>query len=322
MKKFFAFVLLMVLCFSLVSCGNSGGTQNDKFHVGIIQFAPHPALDAATEGFQDALKEKLGDKVVFDLKNASGDQANCSTIANGFVNDQVDLIMANATPAVNACANATDTIPILGTSVTEYGAALDIDDFTGASGRNVSGTSDLAPLDEQANMIKAIFPAAKKVGILYCSGEANSKYQVKMISKYLTELGLTPAEFAFTDTNDISAVAQAACDESDVLFIPTDNKAAECAETINNVAVNSKTPIICGEENLCKGCGVATLSISYYDLGYQTGLMAYRILAEKEDISKMQVEYAPETKHEFNPVLAEVYGLSFGSEYEPMDMSE
>ena len=171
MKKLSAFILFITLCFSLVSCGGSEKSQSDTFRVGIIQFAPHPALDAATEGFQDALKEKLGDKVVFDLKNASGDQANCSTIANGFVNDQVDLIMANATPAVNACANATDAIPILGTSVTEYGAALDIDDFSGASGRNVSGTSDLAPLDEQANMIKSIFPEAKKVGILYCSGD-------------------------------------------------------------------------------------------------------------------------------------------------------
>lgn len=319
MKKVFAFLLLLSLCFSLVSCG---GKKSDSFRVGVLQFAPHPALDAATEGFQDALKDKLGDKVVFDVKNASGEQANCSTIANGFVNDQVDLIMANATPAVNACANATDKIPILGTSVTEYGAALGIDDFSGASGRNVSGTSDLAPLDEQAKMVKDIFPQAKKVGILFCSGEANSKYQVKMVSQYLTELGLTAVEFAFTDTNDISAVTQAACDECDVLYIPTDNTAANCAETINNVALNSKTPIICGEENLCKGCGVATLSISYYDLGYQTGLMAYKVLVEGQDIKTLQVEYAPETKHEFNPVLAEVYGLTFGSDYEALHMDE
>ncbi|MDO5137390.1 MAG: ABC transporter substrate-binding protein [Oscillospiraceae bacterium] len=319
MKKVFAFLLLLSLCFSLVSCG---GKKSDTFRVGVLQFAPHPALDAATEGFQDALKEKLGDKVVFDVKNASGELANCSTIANGFVNDQVDLIMANATPAVNACANATDKIPILGTSVTEYGAALGIDDFSGASGRNVSGTSDLAPLDEQAKMVKDIFPQAKKIGILFCSGEANSKYQVKMVSQYLTELGLTAVEFAFTDTNDISAVTQAACDECDVLYIPTDNTAANCAETINNVALNSKTPIICGEENLCKGCGVATLSISYYDLGYQTGLMAYKVLVEGQDIKTLQVEYAPETKHEFNPVLAEVYGLTFGSDYEALNMDE
>ena len=320
MKKFFALFMLLCLSISLASCGSGG--KKDVYHVGIIQFAPHPALDAATEGFQDALKDKLGDKVEFDLKNASGEQANCSTIANGFVTDQVDLIMANATPAVNACANATDKIPILGTSVTEYGAALDIENFSGTSGRNVSGTSDLAPLDEQANMVKDLFPSAKKVGILYCSGEANSKYQVKMVSQYLTELGLSVSEFAFTDTNDISAVTQAACDDSDVLYVPTDNKAAECVETINNVALNSKTPIICGEENICKGCGVATLSISYYDLGYQTGLMAYRILAENADISKMQIEYAPQTTHEYNPVISEVYGLTFGSDYVAISMDE
>lgn len=320
MKKILVVFILMCLSISLVSCGS--GSKSDEYHVGIIQFAPHPALDAATEGFQQALVDKLGDKVVFDVKNASGEQANCSTIANGFVNDQVDLIMANATPAVNACANATDKIPILGTSVTEYGAALDIDNFSGASGRNVSGTSDLAPLDEQANMIKELFPSAKKVGILYCSGEANSKYQVKMVSQYLTDLGLSVSEFAFTDTNDISAVTQAACDDSDVLYIPTDNKAAECVETINNVALNSKTPIIAGEENICKGCGVATLSISYYDLGYQTGLMAYKVLVENADISKMQIEYAPQTTHEYNPVLSEVYGMTFGPDYVAISTDE
>ena len=321
MKKTVTLFLVLCLCFSLVSCGGSSG-KKESYRVGVLQFAPHPALDAATQGFQDALTEKLGDKVVFDVKNASGDQANCTTIANGFVNDQVDLIMANATPAVNACANATDKIPILGTSVTEYGAALDIDDFSGASGRNVSGTSDLAPLDEQANMVKDLFPQAKTVGILYCSGEANSKYQVKVVSGYLKDLGLSVAEYAFTDTNDISAVTQAACDNCDVLYIPTDNTAANCTETINNVALNAKTPIVCGEEGICKGCGVATLSISYYDLGYQTGLMAYRVLVENEDVSKMQIEYAPQFTYKYNPELKDVYGLSLGSDYVAIEMGE
>jgi len=317
MRKLVSMLLLLALCTALVSCGETSSDTTEVYHVGILQLAPHVALDAATQGFQDALTDKLGsDKVEFDLKNASGETANCSTIAAGFVSDQIDLIMANATPAVSACASATGTIPILGTSVTEYGAALDIDDFQGTSGRNISGTSDLAPLDQQAAMIKEIFPEASTVGVLYCSGEANSKYQVKMITQYLEELGLEAEPFAFTDTNDIAAVTQSACDGSDVIYIPTDNKAAEYAETINNVALNAKTPIFTGEEGICQKCGVATLTISYYDLGYQTGLMAYRILAEGEDISKMQIEYAPEFTKKYNPAIAQEYGLSFGSDYE------
>ncbi|MBQ8995746.1 MAG: ABC transporter substrate-binding protein [Oscillospiraceae bacterium] len=320
MKKLICIFLLATLCLSLVSCGSSGSSDSEVFHIGILQLATHPALDAATQGFQDALKEKLGeDKVEFDLKNASGEQANCATIASGFVSDEVDLIMANATPSVNACASATDKIPILGTSVTEYGAALGIEDFSGASGRNISGTSDLAPLDQQVSMIMEIFPSAKTVGILYCSGEANSKYQVKVVSQLLSDKGISVKEYAFTDSNDIAAVTQSACDDSDVLYIPTDNTAAEFAETINNVALTAKTPIFTGEEGICKGCGVATLTIDYYDLGYQTGLMAYKVLVEKEDISKMQIEYAPEFTKKYNPELASVYGLNFGSDYIPVE---
>ena len=320
MKKLICIFLLATLSLSLVSCGSSGSSDSEVFHIGILQLATHPALDAATQGFQDALKEKLGeDKVEFDLKNASGEQANCATIASGFVSDEVDLIMANATPSVNACASATDKIPILGTSVTEYGAALGIEDFSGASGRNISGTSDLAPLDQQVSMIMEIFPSAKTVGILYCSGEANSKYQVKVVSQLLSDKGISVKEYAFTDSNDIAAVTQSACDDSDVLYIPTDNTAAEFAETINNVALTAKTPIFTGEEGICKGCGVATLTIDYYDLGYQTGLMAYKVLVEKEDISKMQIEYAPEFTKKYNPELASVYGLNFGSDYIPVE---
>ena len=324
-KKLTALFMIMVLMFALASCGQKGneddesGNEPKVFHVGVVQLVQHPALDAATQGFQDALKEKLGDRVVFDVKNGSGEPANCTTIVNGFISDDVDLIMANATPAVAAAATATSEIPILGTSVTEYGAALDIENFNGASGINVSGTSDLAPLDQQAQMVKDLFPDAKTVGILFCSSEANSKYQVKVVSECLVKLGMTPKEFSFTDTNDIAAVAQQACDESDVIYIPTDNKAADCAETINNVASVAGVPIIAGEEGICKACGVATLTIDYYDLGHETGLMAFEILENGADVSTMQIRYAPEFTKKFNPAIADRFGLEFGEDYEAIE---
>ena len=324
MKKIFALLLIIILMTALVSCGSKKEEEPAEdtpkvFNIGICQLLQHPALDLATEGFQQALKDKLGDRVVFDFKNASGEPANCSTIVNGFVTDEVDLIMANATPALGAAAAATLSIPILGTSITEYGAALDITDFDGTSGRNISGTSDLAPLDQQAQMIIDLFPETKTVGILFCSTEANSKYQVKVVSQYLRDLGITVKEFSFTDTNDIAAVAQQACDESDVLYIPTDNKAADCAETINNVAVVAGVPIIAGEEGICKACGVATLTISYFDIGYETGLMAFEILENGADISKMEVRYAPEFTKKYNPDLAEKYDLTFSDDYEAIE---
>ena len=324
-KKLTALFMIMVLMFALVSCGQKGNKDDEPgdapkvFHVGVVQLVQHPALDAATQGFQDALKEKLGDRVVFDVKNGSGEPANCTTIVNGFISDDVDLIMANATPAVAAAATATSTIPILGTSVTEYGAALDIENFNGTSGINVSGTSDLAPLDQQAQMVKDLFPDAKTVGILFCSSEANSKYQVKVVSECLTKLGMEPKEFSFTDTNDISAVCQQACDESDVIYIPTDNKAADCAETINNVASVAGVPIIAGEEGICKACGVATLTIDYYDLGHETGLMAFEILENGADVSAMQIRYAPEFTKKYNPAIADKFGLEFGEDYEAIE---
>ena len=319
-KKIVALLMLLCLVFTLVSCGGKEKEEETKvFNVGICQLLQHPALDEATKGFQQALKDKLGDKVVFDLQYASGEPSNCATIVNGFVNDEVDLIMANATPALNAAASATAEIPILGTSITEYGAALDIDNFSGVSGRNISGTSDLAPLDQQANMLMELFPEAKTVGILFCSTEANSRYQVNVVKEILTNNGLQVIEFSFTDTNDIASVTQQACDECDVLYIPTDNKAADCAETINNIAVVEEVPIIAGEEGICASCGVATLTISYFDIGYETGLMAFEILENGADISSMEIRYAPEFTKKFNPVLAEKYNVKVGDDYIAID---
>ena len=309
--------LVLSLSVGLTGCGdkaaqddNQGSTDGEgtKYTVGICQLVQHEALDAATQGFIDALNEALPGQVEIVNKNASGDSANCSTIVNGFVSDGVDLIMANATPALTAAAAATSDIPILGTSITAYGVALDIDDFNGTVGGNISGTSDLAPLDKQAAMLQELFPNAKKVGMLFCSSEPNSKYQVDEVTKLLSAAGITCTEYTFTDSNDVSSVTQKACDDSDVLYIPTDNTAASNTEAIANVLVPAGVPAICGEEGICKGCGVATLSISYYDLGVTTGKMAAKILTGEADISEMPIEFTEATP-KYNASMCETLGI-------------
>ena len=323
MKKLISLVLAAVMALSLVACGSGSkdkdtDTGDKTYKVGVVQLVQHEALDAATKGFTDALKEALGDKVEVVEKNASGDSNNCSTIVNGFISDKVDLIMANATPALQAAASATSTIPILGTSVTDYATALEIADWTGTVGGNISGTSDLAPLDKQAAMLQELFPNAKKVGMLFCSSEPNSKYQVDEVTKLLSAAGITCTEYTFTDSNDVSSVTQKACDDSDVLYIPTDNTAASNTEAIANVVLPAKVPVIAGEAGICEGCGVATLSISYYDLGVATGKMAAKILTGEADISQMPVEYAPQVTKMYNAANCEALGVTIPDGYEPM----
>ena len=312
MKKTLSVLVAIALAICLCGLASAEGTT---YRIGICQLVQHVALDAATQGFQDALKEKLGDAVTFDLQNASGDTNTCSTIMNSFVSGNVDLIMANATPALQAAVASTGDIPILGTSVTDYATALDISDWTGATGINVSGTSDLAPLDQQAAMLHELFPDAKKVGLLYCSAEPNSKYQVDVIKGYLADLGCECTEYTFADSNDVASVAQNACDGSEVIYIPTDNTAASCTEAIRNVVEPAKVPVITGEEGLCKGCGIATLSISYYDLGYTTGEMAYELLTGGVDIASMEVRFAPNVTKEYNKELCDLLGITIPEGY-------
>ena len=343
MKKAVSLMMAAAMTMGLAACGSTASTDTAAstadstaassaeettaddaaaadgkvYNIGICQLVQHEALDAATQGFKDALTEKLGaDNVKFDEQNASGDSANCATIVNGFVSSGVDLILANATAPLQAAAQATSDIPVLGTSITDYATALDISDWTGTVGNNISGTSDLAPLDQQAAMIQEMFPDAKNVGLLYCSAEPNSVYQCDVIEGYLTEEGYTVARYAFTDTNDVTSVAQTAADNSDVIYIPTDNTAASNTEAIANVVIPAQTPVVAGEEGICKGCGVATLSISYYDLGYATGEMAAKILADGADISTMPVEFAPNVTKKYNAANCEALGITPPDGYE------
>ena len=313
MKKFIALLMTSLMVVGLVGCGNT--TKDDTYTVGICQQLQHEALDAATQGFKDAMTEALGDKVVFKEQNAQNDSNTCATIINSFVSDNVDLIMSNGTSALQAAAAGTNEIPILGTSVTEYGVALEIDNFNGTVGGNISGTSDLAPLDGQANMVKELFPDAKTVGLLYCSAEANSQYQVDTIKTFLEELGYTCEFYSFSDSNDLASVVTAAVSAVDVIYVPTDNTAASSTEIINNICLPAGIPIIAGEEGICSGCGVATLSISYYDIGYSTGKMAVEILTEGADISTMPIEYAPNFVKKYNPEICDTLGVTIPDDY-------
>ena len=318
MKKFFAFALAVLMLLMMTACGSAAPADDGKYTIGICQLVTHDALDAATQGFMDAVKAELGEaNVTFDVQNAAGDSNTCASIANAFVAAEVDLIMANATPAVQNAAAATADIPILGTSVTEYGVALDIKDFNGVVGTNVSGTSDLAPLEEQAAMLQEWFPDAKNVGLLYCSAEANSKYQVDTIKALLEGKGYECKMFAFADSNDMPAVTNAACEYSDVIYVPTDNAVASSTDIIDGICRAAGIPIIAGEEGICAGCGVATLSISYYDLGYTTGQMAAKILKGEANISEMKIEYAPAVK-KYNPEICEALGLTAPEGYAPI----
>jgi len=319
MKKILALACALCLLFALAA---PAAFAADHYTVGICQLVQHPALDAATQGFIDALNEELGESAVsYYEQNASGDSATCAVIVNQFVSDEVDLILANATPALLAAQAATNRIPILGTSVTDYASALAIDaeDWTGSTGTNISGTSDGVPAEEYAALLNGLFPEAKNIGILYCSGEPNSKFQADEIRPILEELGYTVTDYTFADSNDVSAVANNACDDCDVLYIPTDNTAASNAELINSVVLDKKVPVVAGEEGLCAGCGCVTLSISYYDLGVVTGRMAARILTGEADVSTMEIEHAPFEK-KFNPVNCEALGLEIPEDFAAIEV--
>ncbi len=341
MKKILAMLLAAIMLLALAACGTTADETSappsddaavseapvdesetpsepadTQYVVGICQQMTHDALDAATQGFKDALSDILGEGAVeYSEGNAGGEQPNCVTIIDGLVSENVDLILANATWPLQAAYSATSEIPVLGTSVTDYATALNIDEWTGTVGGNISGTSDLAPLDQQAAMIQELFPEATNVGLLYCSGEPNSVYQIETIKGYLEEMGYTCEAYAFTDVNDLSSVTQTACDNSDVIYIPTDNTAAGNTETIANIVLAAGVPVVAGESGICSGCGVATLSIDYYELGYTTGEMAAQILKGEADISTMPIEYAPTVTKMYNAANCEALGITIPEGY-------
>ena len=341
MKKVISLVLSVMMMLTMFAGCNASGTAEtaaptsstaaetsadttpavQEFNVATVQQLDHASLDeirTAIVAQLQKLAEGKGVKVNIQEFNGQNDATVLNQIGAQVVGDGVDLIMANATPALTAAVSATADIPILGTSITAYGVALDIDDFNGTVGGNVSGTSDLADLQKQAQMILDWFPETKTVGLLFCSAEPNSRYQIDEVRKALEAQGVTCEEFAFTDSNDVSSVTQKAADFSDVVYIPTDNTAASNTEAIANVLIPAGVPAICGEEGLCRGCGVATLSISYYDLGVTTGKMAAKILKGEANISEMPVEYTDATP-KYNASICDQLGITPLDGYEAIE---
>lgn len=318
MKRIVAIVLAVLMLLALTACG---GTADDgKYVVGICQYMPHDSLDQATQGFKDAVVEALGkDKVMFKEQDAAGELSTCTVIVDGFLAENVDLILANATPALFAAVSATDEVPVLGTSVTDYAAALGMTEWNGIVGKNVSGTSDLGPLDEQAAIIQDLFPDATTVGLLYCSAEPNSVYQIEVMEESLTQMGYNCERFVFNDANDLHSVTQAAVGVVDVMYMPTDNVAANYPETIGNVLLPAEIPLVTGESNSCRVAGVATVSIDYYDLGYITGVMAAKVLTGEADISQMPIAYANGATKLYNAELCEKLGIAVPDSYEALN---
>ena len=314
MKKLFALLTALMLVFTFTAVA-----EGAQYNIGICQLVQHDALDKATQGFMDVLSEKLGDQVSFNVQNASGDSATCIAIANALIAEDVDLILANATQALQAVYAATGDIPILGTSITDYAAALDMDEWTGVTGVNVSGASDLAPLTEQAELIRQMFPTKRNVGLLYCSAEANSVYQAAIMTGLLTAMGYSCTTHTFTDSNDVFSVTQNACLNSDVIFVPTDNTVASCTQVIRNVVEAEGVPLVGGEEGLCPVCGVATLAADYYDIGRTTGEMAYEVLVNGADVSNMPIRFSPTFTKQYNPELCTLLGVEVPEGFEAIE---
>ncbi|MBQ4150653.1 MAG: ABC transporter substrate-binding protein [Clostridia bacterium] len=313
MKKLTAILLVMLLALACVSCGGTAketqiveitdeagnviGTEVVEvktYKVGIVQLVQHDALDAATEGFKEVLTEKLGDNVTFDTQNASGDANTCTTIADKFVTANVDLIMANATPAVIAAKEATSKIPVVGTSVTDY-ASSGLVASNEKPGGNVTGASDMNAVSNQMALIKAFAPDAKNIGIVYCSSEENSQIQFEEAKAVFEAEGYKVTGYTAAAVEDLSTVVEKAVADNDVLYEPTDNLVAANMEIIKNAAVNAKVPVICGEESMCNAGGLASYSLDYKDLGRKAGEMAYEILVNGANPAEMPVfTFGPE----------------------------
>ncbi len=312
MKKIVSLILSLLLVFSFSACSP---LKDATYKVGICRYSDHPAQANAIDGFKAALTEKLSDKVSFDDQHASGDSATCSLIVNNFVSTGADLILADTTQSLQIAAAATNITPILGAAITDYATALDVPLISSLTGINVTGTSDLAPLESQADMITELFPDAKNIGLIYCSSEVNSIYQVNVIQQLLSSKGVNCREYSFSDSNDLAQVATAASLESDVIYLPTDNTIAECTGIIDDIFRPAGIPVVAGEKGICAGCGVATLSIDYYELGKKTGEMAYKILVEGALPSEMPIEYDEVCTKMYNKEICDELGISIPEDY-------
>lgn len=313
MKKLLAIVLALVLfCMPMIA-----SASEVKKTIGVIQYVQHVALDSAREGFVQALADNGfvdGENIVLDIQNAQADASNLATISDRFVGNNVDLVLAIATPAAQSTAGKTTTIPILGTAITDYVAARLINSNE-VPGTNVSGTTDMNPVADQIKLLKELFPDTKTVGVLYTSSEDNSVLQAKMAKEAIEAEGMIYTEVTVTNSNDVQQATQSIVEECDAIYIPTDNVFASSMPVVYEVATAAKKPLIGGEAGMVQAGGLATLGINYHDLGYQTGLMAIRVL-NGEDISTMPIESAAKMDYTFNSTYAEAIGYTIPEAYQ------
>ncbi|MFA9376289.1 MAG: ABC transporter substrate binding protein [Lachnotalea sp.] len=319
-KKLLSLTVAIALISSLVACGSNSKTQDSTtdttsttqesstdtttatddtvYKIGVCQLVQHDALDAAYNGFIDGLKEagfEEGKNLEIDYQNAQGEQANCATIASKLVNDQDDLILAIATPAAQACVNATSDIPIVVTAVTDP-AESGLVESNEAPGNNVTGTSDLNPITEQMDLLVQLVPTAKKIAVLYCSSETNSKIQADMAKVAGEAIGLEVIDATVSNSNEIQQVVQSLVGKVDAIYAPTDNMIAAGMATVAMVANENNLPVICGESGMVDAGGLATYGIDYYELGKLSGAQAAKILSGEATPAEMPIEYLDASK--------------------------
>lgn len=309
LAKVLVLVLAVVMAVAAAGCTNGGISGNPS--IGIIQYVDHVALNSSRDGFITALKDngyEDGKNITIDLQNAQGDQSNLSTISDRFIGDKVDLVLAIATPAAQSIAGKTTEIPILGTAITDYVSAKLVNSDE-APGGNVTGTTDMNPIKEQIDLLVKLVPDAKTVGVLYTSNEDNSILQAKLAKEAIEKLGMTYIEVTVSNSNEVQQATQSIVDQCDAIYIPTDNIFASAMPVVHGVTSVSKTPVICGESGMVDTGGLATLGINYYDLGYQTGLMAVKVLKGEAKPATMPIESATGFDFAINGTVAEEIGI-------------
>jgi putative ABC transport system substrate-binding protein len=344
MPKILVFVLAAVMVFALAGCATPAAEESPSetvaaseapseaaetepsaeetamsYNIGIIQYVEHPALDAAREGFVDALADNGfvdGDNITLDVQNAQADQSNLKTISQRFVNNNEDLILAIATPAAQAIASETTEIPVLGTAITDYEVAKLVDSNE-APGGNISGTTDINPVKEQIDLMVQLVPDVENVGLLYTSSEDNSVLQAELVKEACEALGLNVVEATVTSSNDVQQVTQSLVGKIDALYIPTDNVLASSMPIVSEITTENMIPVICGEENMVLSGGLATLGINYYNLGYQTGEMAVKVLNGEAEPATMPIESQTEFSYVINGDVADMIGIEI-----PTDLTE
>ena len=306
--------LMLTLALGVMGCGGDkkeAPKKAEKVNVGIVQLVEHAALDAANKGFVEGLASKgykEGQNITYDRQNAQADQSNLQNIAHRFVNNKVNLICAIATPAAQTVANVTSDIPIVATAVTDYKTAKLVKD-NAKPGTNVTGTTDMNPVEQQLDLLLKVVPNAKSVGTIYCSSEVNSQLQVDILKKAATAKGVTIKEATVSNVNDIQQAARSLVGKVQAIYVPTDNVLASAMPTLVSVTEEAKLPVICGEGGMVKAGGLATLGVDYYKLGFQAGEMAADILSGKSKPADMAIQAQKEFKAMVNLKEAEKIGL-------------